>query len=167
MNSGAQSGNPLQAEKSGWQEGVWTAQRVAWVLMVLFLAAVVAGITGKGGPLASGTIKTEDGEIQYPRISRWQSAESLEIRLAPTTSGEVELIVSPSFARAFAIDSITPQPKEAASTSAGFSFIFESAPPGRRLIVMNLTAGRPALSIPVEFKIGQARPAKLTVTVLP
>jgi hypothetical protein len=137
------------------------------VLMVLILAAVIAGLTGKGGPLASGTIKTEGGEIQYPRISRWQSSESLEIRLAPTTSGEVELIVSPSFARAFAIDSITPEPKEAASTAAGFTFTFDSAPPEERLIVMNLTAGKPALSIPVVFKIGQAQPAKLTVTVLP
>ena len=149
-----------------WQERFWTVQRVAWVLMALFILAALFGATGKGGPLASASAQTPDGTIDYPRITRWQSAEDVIIRLPPATSGEVELLVSPGFAKVYSIDSIVPQPSKSTTTPAGHMFTFAAAGGGPKEIVLNVTAGKPAIAQPVDVHIGRSA-AHIRVTVLP
>lgn len=154
------------AEDRDWQEKFWTAQRIGWLVMALFVISALAGATGKGGPLASATIRTSGGTIDYPRIARWQAAEDVIIRLPASTAGNVELLVSPAFSRVFSIDSIMPEPSEAQTTPAGHRLTFSTADGGDKQIILQVTGGKPVIEQPVDVRIGGSA-ARLTVTVLP
>jgi hypothetical protein len=149
-----------------WQERFWTVQRAAWVLMALFILAALFGATGKGGPLASASAATPDGTLEYPRITRWQSAEDVIVRLPDSAAGDIELLVSPKFAEVYSIDSIVPQPSQSEATSQGHLFTFDATGNGPKEIILHVTAGKPAFGRPVDVRIGRSV-ARVRVTVLP
>lgn len=162
------SGGLQVSEDRAWQEKFWTAQRVGWIVMALVIFAASLGLTGKGGPLASATAGNAAGMIEYPRITRWQSQEDVTVRLAPSAAGKVDLLLSPSFARLFSIESVVPEPSSVATTGAGQRFTFEVGPgEGEKTIAFAVTTGRPVLGQPVEARIGNSQPVRLNVTVLP
>lgn len=154
------------ADDRDWQERFWTVQRIGWLMMALLVVAALAGATGKGGPLASATITTDGGIIDYPRISRWQSSEDVIVRLAPSASGDVELLVSPAFSKVFSIDSILPEPSSSQATAAGHLFTFATMAGGNKQIILRVTGGKPVVEQPVDVRIGRSA-AHLKVTVLP
>ena len=149
-----------------WQERFWTIQRVSWLLMAMFIVAALLGATGKGGPLSSASVRTPDGTIDYPRITRWQSAEDVIVRLPASTSGEVDLLVSPEFAEVYGIDSIIPEPTRSKTTPAGHRFTFAADGGGQKEIILHVTAGKPAISQPVDIRLGRSV-TRIRVTVLP
>lgn len=166
----AETGAPgLQVtEDRSWQEKFWTSQRVGWVLMALLILAAITGLTGMGGPLASAKAKLGGGTIEYPRITRWQADDQLEVRLDPTSAGSTELTLSPQFVQLFAISSIQPEPKDVRATTAGHRFTFETDQGGgERVIVFNLRASRPVLGQRVAASLGNGQPAQMRITVLP
>lgn len=155
-------------EDRGWQERFWTSQRVAWIAMALFILAAMAGLTGMGGPLASASADLGGGTIEYPRITRWQADDQLQVRVEPASTGNVELTLSPQFVQTFAISSIQPEPKDARATTSGHRFVFETDQGGgERVIVFNLRASRPVLGQQVAASLGDGTPAQMTITVLP
>ena len=154
-------------EDRAWQERFWTAQRIAWVVMALFILAALVGLTGKGGPLASATAQTPGGSIEYPRIARWQSDELLTVKLPPGASGEVELELSSAFIETFAVQTIKPEPSGAVATGTGHRFTFDVDGGGSKVIQFQLQAANPVLFQPVRASIEGSRPAEMTVTVLP
>jgi len=138
------------------------------VLMVVFTLAALAGLTGMGGPLASARAELGGGMIEYPQITRWQADDQLEVRLDPALAGNAELTLSPQFVQLFAISSIQPEPKEVRATNAGHRFTFETDQGGgERVIVFNLRASKPVIGQRVEASLGNGRPARMTITVLP
>ena len=150
-----------------WQERFWTAQRVGWLFMVLFLVAAIAGLTGKGGPLASATAKAADATIDYPRISRWQSDEELVVRLADSASGKVDVELSSAFGRVFTLESVKPEPASVQATARGHKFTFEvEAGAGEKQIVFDVKTGRPVMGKTINAAVGGA-PGRMTVTILP
>ena len=149
-----------------WQERFWTIQRIGWLVMALFILAALLGATGKGGPLAKASVQTAGGTIDYPRITRWQSAEDVIVHLPASASGEVELLASPGFAEVYSIDSIVPQPSAARTTPAGHLFTFDATGGGPKEIILHVTAGKPVIGQPVMVRIGQSV-ARIRVTVLP
>jgi hypothetical protein len=155
-------------EDRAWQERFWTAQRLGWIVMALFIVVASLGLTGMGGPLASAKAKLGGGTIEYPRITRWQADDQLEVRLDPTSAGNAELTLSPQFVQLFAISSIQPEPKEVRATTAGHRFTFETDQgEGERVIVFNLRASRPVLGQRVAASLGNGQAAQMTITVLP
>ena len=169
MAKGATARNGLQAgEDRAWQEKMWTAQRFAWVVMALFIVAALFGATGKGGPLASATARSPGASVDYPQITRWQSDEEISVTLPPSASGEVELLVSPEFARLFSIKSIMPEPSRSETTQSGHAFTFDvGGGPAEKTITLFVTAGRPVLGKPIALRVGHSKPAAMRVTVLP
>lgn len=164
-----QQARGLQVEEDrAWQEKFWTAQRIAWVLMALFIFAALVGFTGKGGAFASATAQTPAGMIEYPRITRWQSDELLTVKLPSAASGEVQLELSNSFVELFAVQSIKPEPSKAVATATGHRFTFDvERGGGPKLIQFQIQAENPALLQPMTAMIGTSQPAQMTVTVLP
>lgn len=162
-----QSGLQVREDRA-WQENLWTAQRVAWAVMALVVAAALLGATGKGGPLANSTIETGGAVIDYPRITRWQSADQLTIRLPAHASGTVDVELSKAFVDTFTIESLEPEPSEVSATTAGhrFSFLVDGGA-GEKSVVFNLKAGKAALALPIEARVGSGEPAQFTMTVLP
>lgn len=155
-------------EDRAWQEKFWTAQRVGWVLMAVFIVAAIAGLTGMGGPLASARAELGGGTIDYPRITRWQADDQLQVRVSPTSPADVELTLSPEFVQLFAISSIQPEPAEVQATAAGHRFTFETEPGEReRVISFGVRATRPVIAQPFAASLGNAQPQRLTITVLP
>lgn len=155
-------------EDRSWQEKFWTAQRVGWVLMAVFILAAIAGLTGMGGPLASARAELGGGTIDYPRITRWQADDQLQVRISPASPADVELTLSRDLVQLFAISSIQPEPAEVQATAAGHRFKFETEPGEReRVIAFAVRATRPVIAQPVAASLGNARPQRLTITVLP
>lgn len=166
----AETGAPgLQVtEDRPWQERFWTAQRVGWTLMALFIVAAIAGLTGMGGPLATAKAELGGGTIDYPRITRWQADDRLRVRISQTSPANVELTLSREFVELFAISSIQPEPAEVQATSAGHRFTFKTEPGEReRVISFTVRATRPVLAKPIFASLGGAQPQRLTITVLP
>lgn len=155
-------------EDRSWQEKFWTAQRVGWALMAMFILAAVAGLTGMGGPLASARAELGGGTIDYPRITRWQADDQLQVSISPASLADVELTLSRDFVQLFAIESIQPEPAEVQATAAGHRFTFETEPGEReRVITFTVRATRPVIAQPVAASLGNAQPQRLTITVLP
>lgn len=162
------SGRLQVEEDRPWQERMWTAQRIGWVLMALLILAALLGVMGKGGPLASASAHTLAGTIEYPRIARWQSNERVTVRLPPSVGGRVEVELSRPFVQLFSIQSIEPDPSEVLATSAGCRFTFDvEQGGGEKLIIFSLKAGKPALQQTVDVRIGDAPPTQMRLTVLP
>ena len=155
-------------EDRAWQEKFWTVQRVAWVLMALFIVAVIAGLTGNGGPFASASARTSAGTVEYPRVTRWLADEQVTLRLAPSTEGEVEVLLPREFGTLFTISSIVPEPSKSEATAAGDRLTFDIGPGGgEKTVVLNVTTAKPVLVQPLDVKVADAPPARLTVTILP
>lgn len=169
MVSEATRKHGLQVEEDRpWQEKFWTAQRVGWLLMAVLVVAALLGATGKGGPLASASVKADGGVLNYPRITRWQSNEQLVARLPASASGEVGIELSRPFVELFSIESIEPEPSEVEATAAGHRFTFElGAGKGEKLIVFNVRVAKPALQRSVGVRIGEGSPQQMRLTVLP
>lgn len=162
VNGGFQVG-----EDRDWQERAWTAQRIAWVAMALFIVAAAAGVTGKGGPIASASAELAGGSIEYPRITRWQTDEQVTVRLAKTAPARVELLLSPQFVKLFGVNSIEPEPSEVRATPRGHLFTFDTEAGGERVIAFNVRAANPVLAQPIGASLGNTPPERLFVTVLP
>lgn len=154
-------------EDRSWQEEFWTAQRIGWLLMALFILAALLGLTGKGGPFASATAQSPGGTIDYPQITRWQSDEQVTLRLPETARGEVEVGLSPGFTRVFAVDSIVPEPSASEAGENGLAFTFDVRDGGEKSIAFNVTTRKPVIGQRVMVRVGNSRPAVMTVTVLP
>lgn len=136
--------------------------------MSLVVVAALLGLTGKGGPLASATVRTHAGSIEYPRISRWQSNDHLTVTLPPEASGEVEVRLSNAFVELFAVQAITPEPSRAAAVAGGHRFTFDvDRAGGPKVLQFQISASNPRLEQKVAIAIGGSAPAELTITVLP
>lgn len=154
------------AEHRDWQERFWNIQRLGWVLMTLFIVAAALGATGKGGPLATASVRTADGTVHYPRVTRWRSDEDIVVRLPASASGEVELLVSPAFSEVFGVDSVSPDPRRSTVTPSGHAYTFAVTPGGPKEIFLHVTSGRPTFRQPLAMRVGESV-ARMEVTVLP
>ena len=100
-----------------YQERLWTAERWAWGFFVLVTLAALLGATGAGGFLSRYQAVTAAGEIDLPRVARWQTSDHMVIRFAG--GGTHRLLLSPEFSRAFQVDAIRPEPERVVSGPDG------------------------------------------------
>ena len=150
-----------------FQERLWFWERVGWAAMALLVLAALAGLTGTRGPAASGTVEAGGATIEYPRISRWQSADSLGVEFAVEAGGAVQVLLPGAFTDVFSIQSVTPQPSKVTATANGQLFEFELAPePGPKKATFAVRAERPAFPVPTRGEVGGA-PFAFSFTVLP
>lgn len=135
-----------------FQERLWTLQRVSWIVMTLLLIAAVLGLTGGGGMLAHGTARGESVTVDYPRITRWQAADTMTVEVENRT-GPFEITLDKRFGELFAIERTNPQASATAAVPDGHRLTFNlGAEPGRRTITFELRARKPAL--PTKILIG-------------
>ena len=83
-------------EERGFQEKLWTAQSIGWVLMLLFVIAALLGATGSGGPLSMARAQSGQATVDYPRIARWQASTQMIVTLAPSATGQADLYLPQS-----------------------------------------------------------------------
>jgi hypothetical protein len=151
-------------EQRAFQKIFWITERCAWALFSLLLLLVLAGFTGAGGYLATARITTGTIEVEYPRISRWESSEELTVKF-PAGSASHRLSLGPAFFEYFEIESAQPQPERTLATRDGTTLIFsaeEAAPTEVILYLRALHPGFPRYSVAADGVVSD-----LSTTILP
>ncbi len=98
-----------------YQRRQWTAERIGWCVMALFLIAGLAGVFGRG-PLSRGEARHPDGllAIEYERLARFHAPSELRVRLQPVpTAEDVYLSIPQSYLDGIMVKEIVPQPASA------------------------------------------------------
>lgn len=168
MAENASEGGLQIREERGFQEKLWTAQRIGWVLMLLFVIAALLGATGSGGPLSMARAQSGQATVNYPRIARWQASTQMIVTLAPSASGQADLYLPQSLLDVFAVEGILPEPAQARTAAGGQLLTFDVGQPGAsRQIVVRIRASRPAFPTAARMRIGDSPPLDLNFTVLP
>ncbi|QYJ16903.1 hypothetical protein Rxycam_02739 [Rubrobacter xylanophilus DSM 9941] len=118
------------AEDLGFQERMWRAQRILWVVMAAIALAALLGLFG-GGPLA-GASAGEPGDpvsvVEYERFVRLGSPTELRVRLEPPAgSGEVRLRVERGYLEGFRLERITPEPAGVRAVPGGILYTLRTS----------------------------------------
>ncbi|ODN70105.1 hypothetical protein [Methylobrevis pamukkalensis] len=148
-----------------FQKRFWIAERTAWVLFVLIILGALAGLTGAGGPLSRGEMSAGEGRVEYPRVARWQTSDTLAIRFAG--GGEVRrLLLSGGFDEDFTIEQILPQPERQRMTAEGLVLEFAAADGEATRAVLDIRPRHPGLSS-FALRLDGSPPLRPSVLVLP
>ena len=114
-----------------FQYATWIAERVAWILLALVPVVALTGIFAHGA-LSERTTGAADAPLSmtYERFQRQSSLSHFVARISPSGRQEAKLRLSPSFQRAFEIESIQPQPLHSSAGTNGLEFVFAAPPTG-------------------------------------
>jgi hypothetical protein len=112
------------------------AERIGLALMVATVLAAAAGLLGSG-PLSRGSVAAEALEVDFQRLSRYESSETLTLRIGATaTRGpEVRVWVDRGYLDASRIEAVVPAPIRAEAGADRVVFVFAVAEPDRQLTV--------------------------------
>lgn len=164
------------ADAPRFQHRFWRIQRWCWVGFALVVVAALAGLTGAGGPLSRGLLALAGGEIDHPRITRWQGADTMIVRFGPG-GAERSLHLSAPFWAGFEVEEIQPRPDRVIAAPDGQAMIFTAAVPaasgqgqapqsGAWTAHLQIRPSSPGI-IRAEASIDGDAAAGMTVVVLP
>jgi hypothetical protein len=145
-------------EDPAFQMREWRLKRVAWVVFALAIIAALAGLFSRG-PLSETHAATADGTlaVDYARFERDGASSMLTADIA-ARDGRAVLSVDRAFAEAFTINSVQPEPSEAASADGGVRYTFLTASP-RAVVRLSLNPNAAGI---VASRIGSDT-AELTI----
>lgn len=104
----------------------------------------------------------------YPRFTRWQGNDQVEIRLSPFASGNFPVKLDRAFLGAFTIQDIQPEPTKSIATADGETLEFElDDRPGEKRIVIRIVPGKPRWVKRASVTLGEAGPLRFSSLVLP
>jgi hypothetical protein len=152
-------------EQRGFQERFWTVERWAWMIFGLILLLALAGLSGGGGFLAHSVAELEAGEVEYPRVARWESSDEVTVTFGQQ-SEEHRLTLSPQFSQFFQLEDIQPLPDRSLATPAGEVMVFQSGDGAPAKVVLHLRSQRPGIAR-YDISLDGGRPVGVTTVVLP
>jgi hypothetical protein len=132
-------------EDRAFQERWWQAQRVAWLGFALIVALAIAGLTGSGGVFADATASGAAGSIDYPRITRWQADDAVEVQLQPSSASQRTLTLSRDFVELFQIVDVEPRPIASTATAEGVDLTLAARPGEAGTVTLKLRALHPGI----------------------
>jgi hypothetical protein len=112
----------------------WRAERIAWIIGALIIAAALLGFLGPG-PLGKATAASSDKalSLDYYRMERYESPVELRISVDGSLArdGELRLWLHRAFVDAVEIKRIDPEPEHAEINGDRFVYVFKTvaAPP--------------------------------------
>jgi hypothetical protein len=112
-----------------FQRRAWVAQRIAWVLMALFVLAAAVGLLGSG-PLSHAHIDVPGlMTVEYERFARFETSETLTVRLeAAATAGEtVRLSLNRDFLDSAKVETVLPPPARVEAIAGRLVYVFALA----------------------------------------
>ncbi|WP_085677711.1 MULTISPECIES: hypothetical protein [unclassified Pseudomonas] len=115
--------HPVQ-EDMPRQQRVWRFERVGWYVLVAIVLLALAGLFGNG-PLSDAEVVSQDGRVrvEYQRLSRSGTTDSLFITVQGTPGQPVEVVIEGPLLRDASIETLQPEPQR--STSQGSALLFE------------------------------------------
>lgn len=104
--------------------------------MVVIVVAAVLGLLGSG-PLSHASVRTAGLALDFQRLSRYQTSETLAFRLDQTAvrAPEVRLWIDRTYLDRVRIESVLPAPVRVEGGPDRLIFVFAVAEPGRPLAV--------------------------------
>lgn len=155
----------LQLEdRRRYQEKLWTVERCAWVAFIAITLGALAGITGAGGILSRHSATMDGGEIDHPRIARWQASDEMTVRFVEG-AGARSLLLSSGFVESFQIETVQPRPTRVEAVADGQVMHFASAD-GPVQVVLHLRPQHPGLAR-YRASINGGTAADLSTLILP
>ncbi|MDN4497554.1 hypothetical protein QYE73_09745 [Pseudomonas mosselii] len=115
--------HPVQ-EDMPMQQRVWRFERVGWYVLVTMVLLALAGLFGNG-PLSDAEVVSQDGRVrvEYQRLSRSGTTDSLFITVQGTPGQPVEVQLAGSLLRDASIETLQPEPQR--SMSHGQAMLFQ------------------------------------------
>jgi hypothetical protein len=120
-----------------FQRRAWMIQRVGWAVMTVFVLAAAAGVLGSG-PLSHARADLPGTmSVEYQRFARFETNETLTVRLEPAATGAdtVRLSLDRAFLDAARMASVLPTPTRVESAAGGLVYVFAVAEPRTPLVV--------------------------------
>jgi hypothetical protein len=111
-------------------------ERIGLVFLVALLIAAGLGLLGSG-PLSHATARAEGLTVDYQRFSRYQTSETLTLRLDAGATGtpEVRVWLDRPYVDGSRLESVVPPPVRAEGGLDRLILVFAVADPGRPLTV--------------------------------
>ena len=131
-------------ENRSYQETLWTVERWAWLVFIAITLTAALGATGAGGPFSHRLAVLEGGQVDHPRIARWEASEEMAVHFA-AGSGPRTLMLSPAFAQSFQIEGVQPEPDRVEATPDGQVMHFDAVG-GPVQVVIHLRPQYPSLA---------------------
>jgi hypothetical protein len=121
-----------------FQRYSWRAQRFGWALLIVLMAAGLAGLLGPG-PLSN--VSARDGKdlaIEYERFVRHGSKTEIRVRVEPSQPGPVRIAITRAYLGQSRLQQTVPEPVsvQASGTDAIFTFDVEINSPLQATFVM-------------------------------
>jgi hypothetical protein len=160
--------DPAEAELDrhrGFQERFWRVERLAWLTFLGLVIVALLGLTGSGGLLARAQVAGEAGVVEFPRITRWASADQISFRLAP---GPVRrrIVLSRPFFFVFQIEAMLPEPESSTATKEGLELVFAARPQAPVHVELHVRARKPGLGR-FAARLDGGAPLDIPTLVLP
>ncbi len=95
------------------QRATWAAERVAWALWFLLIAATLAGFASNGPASEAGMTGPHALAVSYERFQRLTRLARFTLRAGAGPSDEVTLRLDAKFAHRYVIEAIEPPPTRA------------------------------------------------------
>jgi len=158
---------PTEADRA-FQDWFWPLQRALWLVLLVFVAAGLSGLTGKGGPVSRGTATAGSASIEYPAVTRWQTVDTLRIFLPSATVRQAEVELPASLHEDFSVEAVTPSPDSVTAVAAGNRYAFATQPAGRAVIIrFDIRARVPNVAGTTHRMAVAGVPAAIRLVVLP
>jgi hypothetical protein len=141
---------PDIAEDRSFQERFWSIERIAWIGFALLIALALLGVFGSGGPFSSATVTAGSLRIEHPTMARWQAGDDLSVSLGGP-AGERRLVLASTFADAFRLDDLQPQPERVEAVPLGHVYVFRATSVDPLEVRIAITPRRPGY---VEYAVG-------------
>jgi hypothetical protein len=112
MSRSTRSHQDVQIEEDPrFQRREWRVQRVAWLVFALIIVAALAGVFGRG-PLSSASVSGAGLRLDYERLARWRTPQTLTIQLTgdDAAAGPHVIWISRDYLEGVEIERITPEP---------------------------------------------------------
>lgn len=103
-----------------FQQRVWAAQRIGWIIIGALVVAALAGVFGQG-PVSRAVAQGGAVRIEYERFIRLQQATRLRFVL-PVSDNEMAL--HRQYLEAFRVEQITPEPREVEASADWLTYRF-------------------------------------------
>lgn len=115
-------------EDPDFERREWTVQRVAWILLVIFVLAALAGFFGHGpAALAYLGQEGEPFEMKYSRFARFKAPIDLDVKLRPAAGQAPQLWFSSNYLKSLRIEHVSPEPAQTQVNGDGVLYTFEAA----------------------------------------
>jgi hypothetical protein len=112
-------------EDAAFAERGWRFQQVGWLLMLLFAAGALLGLTGSG-PLSSATAAADHFRLKYDRFDRTTTLSPLTFQFDPAVvrDGTIRVWLKRDYLDSFVIESVAPEPESVASAADRLIYTF-------------------------------------------